>query len=201
MAITDPDPELRRRLGQVGTAAGFEVSYPGDPVDWAQRHKGVALTAVLTRRELVVLKQLRTANSLLTIIALMGCAARHVGYAALRVGANAVVDRSTDPREILLTARLAQRGNALLPTRLLQELVRRHPARAIDCEVDLETTDLELLQDLAEGATIQRIARHRHQATRTVERRLQRLYAQIGAGNRVEAVAKAAQWGLIRISA
>jgi len=27
------------------------------------------------------------------------------------------------------------------------------------------------------------------------------LYAQIGAGNRVEAVAKAAQWGLIRISA
>ena len=199
MAIVSPSPGLRHRLGVAGTAAGFEVDFPSHTTDWTHDRAGVVVISVAGQDELAVLGQLRAANDQLTIITLVDPGSPRLGYAALRAGAHAVVDRFADVRELLLTVRLARRGNALVPAGLLHELVGRLPRSSPD--TDLDQADRELLQGLADGATIQRMARQRHQATRTVERHLQRLYARIGVGDRVQAVAKAVQCGWVRISA
>lgn len=198
MAIVSPNPGQRRRLGQAGTAAGFEVDFPGEATDWTELRAAILVITVAGQDELALLERLRSAGDRPTIITLVDPDSPRLGHAALRAGAHAVVDRCADVHEFLLTVRLAQRGNALLPAGLLHELVSRRPATPA---TELDHADRELLQGLADGATIQRLARQRHQATRTVERHLQRLYARIGVADRVQAVAKAVQLGLVRIPA
>jgi DNA-binding NarL/FixJ family response regulator len=205
MAVAAPGPCLRRQLADIGAAAGFTVCFPTSAVEWADFRDGVVLITVAGPGELVVLEHLRASRRRSAVITLIGpgpCSAR-LGYAALRAGAHVVVDRLLDARGLLAAVELARRDHALLPAGLLQELVDRPvadpTAGRIDPGIDLDAADRRLLQDLADGATIQRMARQRHQATRTVERHLRRVYARIGAGDRVQAVAKAARCGLVTL--
>lgn len=202
LTIVAADLVLRRRLGRAAAAAGFVVVRPADPVTWARGQDGVVVLALDSTADLTLLAQLRSASRRLIVLALVGADARELGLAALRAGAH-VMDRSVEPDELLLTVRLARRGRVTVPAPLLDQLVEQRrgaPAVGPATTLGLDSTDRALLQDLADGATNQRIARSRHIATRTVERQLQRVYARIGAGDRVQAVATAVQCGLVRFS-
>ncbi|MEU2995048.1 response regulator transcription factor [Streptomyces griseoincarnatus] len=201
LAVVDPEPAHRRRLATAGAAAGFTVAHPPDPAQWAARHEGVLLLTVLAVDEPDTVRRIREANSRVTVVVLTEPAEANTAHTVLRQGATVVLDRRTDPREVLLTVHLARLGHALMPARLLPDLVgHRPPAMAPHPGIDLDDADRELLQDVASGATVRRIARHRYQAPRTVERHLRRLYSRIGADDRVQAIAKATQMGLIQVS-
>ncbi|MEU9333243.1 response regulator transcription factor [Streptomyces sp. NPDC048290] len=201
LAVVDPEPAYRRRLATAGAGAGFTVVHPRDPVQWAAQHDGVLLLAVEAVDGPDAVRRIRKVNSRVTVVVLTELAEADTAHAVLSQGATVVLDRRTDPREVLLTVHLARSGHALLPARLLPGLLgHRSPATAPHPGIDLDDADRELLQDLAAGATVRRMARHRYQAPRTVERHLRRLYSRIGAGDRVQAVAKATQMGLIRVS-
>ncbi|MFC5666310.1 LuxR C-terminal-related transcriptional regulator [Kitasatospora misakiensis] len=201
LAVVDPEPAHRRLLATAGATAGFTVACPPDPVPWAARHEGVLLLAVLRADESDAVRRIREVNSRVTVVALTEPAQADTALAVLRQGATVVLDRRTDPRVVVLAAQLARSGHALMPAPLLPDLLGSRPPGTVPHPgIDLDDADRELLQDLAAGATVRRMARHRFQAPRTVERHLRRLYSRIGADDRVQAVAKATQMGLIRVS-
>ncbi|MFE9799220.1 response regulator transcription factor [Streptomyces goshikiensis] len=200
VAIIDPEPDVRERLARAGAAVGFTVAFPDDPEAWAVGHDGVVLLTIRAPSELATVEQLFDVNPRLVVVALLSGTATDLGPSALRHGATVVMDRSSDPHDVLIAAHLARRGTALLPARVLDELVRPVSVGPDELRFALDESERTLLQDLADGATVQRMARHRHQATRTVERHLRRLYLRIGADSRTQAVAKASRMGLVRVS-
>ncbi|MER5497658.1 MULTISPECIES: response regulator transcription factor [unclassified Streptomyces] len=201
MAVVDPDPIPRGRLAEAGRAAGFTVVCPPDPADWAARTAGPVVLTVLDRDGLAVLERVRAAAPRATVVVLSEPARFDAAVPALRRGAGAVIDRGTDPGDVVLAVRLAARGHAVVPAGALAALTAPETTRTAGAApmIDLDEAERRLLQELATGATVQRIARHRYQAPRTVERHLSRLYTRMGAGDRVQAVAKATQLGLIDI--
>ncbi|MFH8516816.1 LuxR C-terminal-related transcriptional regulator [Streptomyces gelaticus] len=205
LAVVDPDPVPRGRLAEAGRAAGFTVVCPPDPAAWAARTAGPVVLTVLDRDGLTVLERVRAAAPRSNVVVLAEPARFDAAAPALRRGAGAVLDRGTDPEDVVVAVRLAARGHAVLPAGALAALTapqsapQGRPTPRTAPVIDLDEAERRLLQDLATGATVQRMARHRYQAPRTVERHLSRLYTRMGAGDRVQAVAKATQLGLIEI--
>lgn len=198
IAICEPDPTLRRRMGVAAAAAGFTVTFPDYAAQWATGGDGVVLLTVLTRDQLSEVQRVKEACPTGTVVVLLNALEPTLVRAALRAGAGSVLSRSADPRDVLSAVRLARGGNAVLPRQILHNELK---AATPDLTPSLEDDDLELLRYLADGATVQRIARQRHQATRTVERHLCRLYSRFGAQDRMQAVGTAIQMGLIRMPA
>lgn len=194
-AIIAPEARVCEQLARAGVAAGYAVSFPSDPEAWALGHNGVVLIAIETKTELETVDKLFKANPQLVLVALLEGTAHDLGPAALRRGATVVMDRSSHPRDVLTAVHLALQGRVVLPSRLLTELIGSD-----EFVLALDEAELMLLQELADGATVQRMARHRYQATRTVERSLRRLYLRIGADSRMQAVAKASQMGLVKVT-
>ncbi|MEU6788759.1 LuxR C-terminal-related transcriptional regulator [Nonomuraea angiospora] len=197
LAVCEPDRALRLRLGAVAAAAGFDVAFPCNPGEWAATHDGVVLLSVRTLDQLDDVERVRRTRPRGIVVVLLDSPDQAAGRAALRRGASVVLDRHTDPGDVLSTVRLAARGSAVVPAQLLYEFAPAAP----EAMVKLDDDELDLLYHLADGATIKRIARQRHQATRTVERHLHRLYNRFGVHDRVQAVATAIQMGLIRMPA
>lgn len=199
VAVVDREPDARNRLARAGMAIGFTVAFPSVPEKWAMANDGVVLLTIETSADLGAIERLLEVNQRIVVVALLANTASDLGPAALRHGANVVLDRSSDPRDVILSAHLARRGAALVPARILHKLIAPAANGPGGLGITLDDSERALLQDLADGATIERMARHRHQATRTVERHLRRLYLRIGAASRAQAVAKASRLGLVRI--
>ena len=126
-------------------------------------------------------------------------AAKHPTAAVARrvigLGASGVIDRRGDPHAIVPALTAAVTGLTVLPPALGPVLLTRldDPPAA----VELDAADLELLQDVASGMTLDDVALVRDRSTRTIRRDLRDLWARMGVTGRAQGLVLAARWGLV----
>ena len=64
-------------------------------------------------------------------------------------------------------------------------------------DLDLGPADLELLNDVAEGLTLDELAALRGCSTRTIRRELRTVWARLGVSGRAPGLVRATRWGLV----
>ena len=114
---------------------------------------------------------------------------------ALGSGASGVLDRRGDADAILAALAAAVGGFTVLPPALAPALLTRldDPPSSIE----LQPADLELLQDLATGMTLDDVALLRDRSTRTIRRDLRDLWRRMGVTGRAQGLVLAARWGVV----
>ena len=114
---------------------------------------------------------------------------------ALGLGANGIVDTAAGADVLVAAFTAAASGITVLPADIAPVLLARleEPSSA----VELGPADLELLQDLASGMTLDEVALLRDRSTRTIRRDLRDLWRRMGVRGRAPGLVLAARWGLV----
>ena len=113
----------------------------------------------------------------------------------LGLGLAGVIDRRGEPDAIVPALTAAVAGLTVLPPVLAPVLLTR--LEDPPPTVELEAADLELLQDVASGMTLDDVALVRDRSTRTIRRELRDLWARMGVTGRAQGLVLAARWGLV----
>ncbi|MGN9787110.1 response regulator [Nonomuraea sp. ZG12] len=127
-------------------------------------------------------------------------------YAALRAGATGFLLKDISPEELVVAVRSALSGDAMLSPRvtrsLIESFVRSPPPVAGVPEPLRELTkrELDVLRELATGATNAEIGVRLFLAETTVKTHLAHVFAKLGMRDRVQAVVLAYECGLVRPS-
>lgn len=119
---------------------------------------------------------------------------------ALEAGADGYLLKSTPPEQLITAIRNAARGRRALSPELIDNvlgdlagLAREQTRR----DADLSEEDREILRKAAEGATNREIGNALGRSEIAVKKRLQVIFAKLGAVDRAHAVAEAIRRGLI----
>ncbi|GAA0488645.1 DNA-binding response regulator [Paractinoplanes deccanensis] len=129
------------------------------------------------------------------VLAMSGDDDPELAAEALRAGATGFLPKSSDAADIVQPLLAVLDGWAVLPERLLAELVRkpvRHPAAEA-----LSDDDRDLLRLIAAGASTTEIAAKLHVSERTVKRLTATLLRKLRVSSRAEAAALAGSAGLL----
>ncbi len=116
--------------------------------------------------------------------------------AALAGGASGVVERDVDAVELGAVLGAAAAGHSTVRDDLVRDLLTKLDEPPAD--LDLRAGDLELLQDVADGLTLDELAAARRQSSRTIRRELRDIWARLGVPGRAPGLVRAARWGLLR---
>jgi DNA-binding NarL/FixJ family response regulator len=119
---------------------------------------------------------------------------------AIEAGADGYLLKSTPPEQLIAAIRAASRGRGQLSPELLDGVLREFSGLAREQtqrQVDLSEEDLEILRRTSEGATNREIGVGLGRTEVAVKKRLQIIFAKLGAVDRAHAVAEAIRRGLI----
>lgn len=135
------------------------------------------------------------------IVALVDGSAEDAALDALQAGASAVLPSGAAEVELAAAIVAATRGHAMLPRRLLHDLIAADepPALAQERAAVLTTRELEVLRALADGASNKIIARRLGISFHTVKFHVASILTKLDADTRTEAVAQAARLGLVML--
>jgi two-component system, NarL family, nitrate/nitrite response regulator NarL len=137
------------------------------------------------------------------LVVLLDRADAEDGVRSLNAGARAVLHRSSSRNEIIAAIKVISSGLVVLPPELLATLLHEgSPAgdvlRANDAG-QLTRRELEVLAAMADGASNKVIARRLGISFHTAKFHVAAILAKLDADSRTEAVAKAAQSGLVML--
>lgn len=126
------------------------------------------------------------------------------GLGALYAGADAILPRSADDRDIAAAIQAVKSGLAVMSRHLLETLIgagspdvpRRNAGEA---HAPLTPRELEVLASMADGASNKTIARRLGISFHTVKFHVAAILVKLDADSRTEAVAKAAHLGLVML--
>lgn len=125
-------------------------------------------------------------------------------FEALRAGASGFLLKDTPPDDLLAAVRIVASGQALLAPsvtrRLVEEFVRRRPARPIDPPLGLETLtarEVEVLTAVARGLSNSDIADTLFMSPATAKTHVSRLLAKLHARDRAQLVMLAYEAGVV----
>lgn len=196
IGICDPVPAYRRGLLAVLAEAGLDAEEPDDIEAWAAqegRRAALVTTTFPGSREFVA--GLVRANPALVVIALLRQGDPESYREAFRSGAVGAVRWDAPPEFIARVLRSGVDDHCMIPIEVARALAK--PAVGNPEVFDLEPWQLRWLRMLANGATITELGRESSYSEREVFRLLQRVYRKMGARNRVDALVKAAQVGIL----
>ncbi len=117
---------------------------------------------------------------------------------AIRAGADGYLLKNAEPEELHTAIRRVAAGQSVLSpevTRQVMDSLRR-PARGL--EEPLSEREMDVLRCMAQGCTTAEIAERLYISRNTVKTHIRHILEKLGADNRVEAVSKAIQRGLLR---
>lgn len=195
IAIVDQRPTFRDLVAEALLAEGFAVDSPDDVVDWAA-HPGRLIIVDLTGPDGVdVLVRVRRDSPHVPILALVDGQTAQDYSDALHRGATNVVSMRAHPHVVVEAVHAALTGRVVLPPEVVKELTR---STTRDPRPRLSVDDVRILQLMASGQSMAKIARQLHVSERTLYREARRLNRSLGAANRAEALVKAAQWGFLQ---
>jgi len=130
------------------------------------------------------------------IIALSSAGDDETIVSAIEAGACAYLLKSSKPAEIIAAVRSAAKGEPLFASSvakaLAQQVRRNRPARELSSREDA------VLQLMAKGMSNTQIAKRLVLEQSTVKTHVKHIFTKLGAQNRIQAVAKAREFGLIR---
>ena len=195
VGVAHPVPAYREGLVVALVGAGFAADPVDDAGQWVQggNHR-LLLWSVRLPDESSRLARVRGMNEDLVIVTLLQPAGVGAYREAFRFGATAAVAWDETPERIIEVVRASLDGLCLLPV-----LVARGLATAERYEESPFLSDWErtCLQRLSAGATVADVAREANYSEREMFRLLHQLYERLGARGRIEALVKAAQFGLL----
>lgn len=126
---------------------------------------------------------------------------------ALRAGAAGYLVKDAEPTEILAAIQAVQDGSAAISASVSQDLIRAireahdvKPSSSIGPNLmALSEREQEVLQLLARGRNNPEMAAELHISEATVKAHLSRVMAKFGVRDRVQALIRAAQYGLVEL--
>jgi DNA-binding NarL/FixJ family response regulator len=126
-------------------------------------------------------------------------------FESIRVGVDGYLEKTAGVQQVVAALeRLAAGERLITPEQersAIEELGRlvRRARESSGISPSITPREIEMLEHLGGGLTIQQVASRLGVSTRTVEARVAKLYRKLDASNRVQAVAKAADLGLIEL--
>lgn len=128
-------------------------------------------------------------------------------YEALRSGALGFLLKDISPEQLVAACRTAMSGEAMLSPSITRKLIESFveaPAPARDelpkALRELTDREIDVLREVATGATNAEVGERLHLAETTVKTHLAHVYAKLGVRDRVQAVVLAYETGLVRAS-
>jgi DNA-binding NarL/FixJ family response regulator len=207
VAIFSADPVLQRNLEQLPrddpalVIVGM-VDHPSSVRELVSRNLiDVLLVDAPTRERLA---EYRAGRDRIALVVLLDGANAEDTARALSAGARAVLDRSASRNEIIAAIKAAIAGLVVVPANILVTLLPEAPL-ADDLKADgsgharLTRRELEVLAAMTDGASNKAIARRLGISFHTVKFHVAAILAKLDADSRTEAVAKAAQLGLVML--
>ncbi len=200
VAIFSIDPILRRNLEQLphdDPAFALVGDHPSSVPELLNQYRIDVLLADAPTREL--LAEYRGRHDRVALVVLLDGADPEDGVRALKAGARAVLHRSSSRNEIIAAIKVITSGLVVLPPELLATLL--HEALPADdvLKAQLTRRELEVLAAMADGASNKAIARQLGISFHTAKFHVAAILAKLDADSRTEAVAKAAQSGLVML--
>src|SRR5215510_13699815 len=207
VAIFSADPILRRNLehlprDDLAVVIVGMVDQPSTLRELVNRDRVDVLLADAPSGEL--LPVYRSGNNIALLVLLDGANAEDTAR-ALGAGARAVLDRSASRNEIIAAIKAAIAGLVVVPANILVTLLPEAPLADDLLKADgsgharLTRRELEVLAAMADGASNKAIARQLGISFHTVKFHVAAILAKLDADSRTEAVAKAAQLGLVML--
>jgi DNA-binding NarL/FixJ family response regulator len=207
VAIFSTDPVLRRNLERLphddsAVALVGIVDHPSSVPELLNQDHVDVLVADAPTQELLAEYRGRP-NRIALVFCSMGWTRDSVR--ALNAGARAVLHRSSSRNEIIAAIKAITSGLAVLPPELLATLLHGTPPaddvlKGNDAgRSQLTRRELEVLAAMADGASNKAIARRLGISFHTAKFHVAAILAKLDADSRTEAVAKAAQAGLVML--
>src|SRR5262244_1870781 len=205
VAIFSADPILRRNLEQLPrddpalVIVGM-VEQPSTLRELFNRDRVDVLLADVPPHELLPVYR----SDIALVVLLDGANADNTAR-ALSAGARAVLDRSASHNEIIAAIKAAIAGLVVVPANILVTLLPEAPLADDLLKADgsgharLTRRELEVLAAMADGASNKAIARRLGISFHTIKFHVAAILAKLDADSRTEAVAKAAQLGLVML--
>ena len=202
-AVRDAIPAYRQGIASELAGAGYETAEPADCDAWIKRFRHATQTSdcrlavlmsIRDEADLDIIKELRAAHDQVVLLALLVDPTVDLYSRALEFGAWGTVDYAASPAEIVETLEATWAGAVRIPRSVAVELTRMGKRRN---HTSVDDADVRRLVALAEGWSVERLARHEHFSTREMFRRLNELYRNLGVRNRHQAVVVAARSGLL----
>ena len=208
VAIFSTDPVLRRNLEQLPRDEPAVVivgvfDQPSSFPEPVSRDRVDVLLADAPTQEL--LAEYRGRYRGVALVVLLDGTDSEDAVHALSAGARAVLDRSASRSEIIAAIKAVAAGLVVVPPDLLAALLRGAPPdddlfnTNIAGRVRLTRRELEVLAAMADGASNKAIARRLGISFHTAKFHVAAILAKLDADSRTEAVAKAAQAGLVML--
>lgn len=194
VAVLDAAVAYRRGLAAALAAAGYDLAEPDDPVAWAKGPSAIAALVGVPTAE-----RESTVSSLagrVTVVALIPGTHPEPWWRAIQAGADAVVDRNADPKDIVAVLDHALHGRLLLPSEVVHWLAMRSPLPSGEA-AGVGAEEAAWLRYLADGKTVAALADRVGFSERTMFRRLYEIYGRLGVRNRTEAIVAAQRLGLL----
>ena len=195
IAIAKVPPILRRALETELSAGGFEIEDPEDLLAWASDsgRRGLVLS-VQSADDLWLAQTLREARSDIAIVALIPQSSPAFYCRVLREGAVPVAHTAA-LHDVVAVLREAMEGRASIPQEAARAIAR---GEAVDPDAEvLSGEEVEWLRRLSGGVTVSELARETGHSEREMYRLLAAIYGRMGVHGKIEALVRAAQWGLI----
>jgi two-component system, NarL family, response regulator YdfI len=208
IAIFSADPAMCRSLEQLlrEDSALSIVGVVDDPAAISllidQSHVNVVLADVPPRERLAAW---RLWHNQTAFVIFVDRADEEDGLDALYAGARAILPRTAKPDEIIAAIKAVTKGLAVLPSELLPTLLSgASPVGELLDDNDADRTrltprELEVLAAMADGISNKAIARQLGISFHTVKFHVAAILAKLNADSRTEAVARAAQLGLVML--
>lgn len=200
VAIFSIDPILRRNLEQLphdDPAFALVGDHPSSVPELLNQYRIDVLLADAPTREL--LAEYRGRHDRVALVVLLDGADPEDGVRALKAGARAVLHRSSSRNEIIAVINVITSGLVVLPPELLATLLHEAPPADDVLKAQLTRRELEVLAAMADGASNKAIARQLGISFHTAKFHVAAILAKLDADSRTEAVAKAAQSGLVML--
>jgi two-component system nitrate/nitrite response regulator NarL len=200
VAIFSIDPILRRNLERLphdDPAFALVGDHPSSVPELLNQYCIDVLLADAPTREL--LAEYRGRHDRVALVVLLDGADPEDGVRALKAGARAVLHRSSSPNEIIAAIKVITSGLVVLPPELLATLLHEAPPADDVLKAQLTRRELEVLAAMADGASNKAIARQLGISFHTAKFHVAAILAKLDADSRTEAVAKAAQSGLVML--
>jgi len=208
VAIFSIDPGLRRDLEQLpGDDPAVVIVGMADQLSslWelVDRNRVDVLVADTPTREL--LAEYRARQDRIALVVLLEGEDAVAPLQALGAGASAALDRSGSRHEIIAAVKAVATGLVVVPPDLLATLLPEAPPADDVLKANgagrarLTRRELEVLAAMADGASNKAIARRLGISFHTAKFHVAAILAKLDAESRTEAVAKAAQLGLVML--
>jgi DNA-binding NarL/FixJ family response regulator len=196
IVINDSAATYRRGLAAVLDEAGYQRVETCDVMLWAaQAGQRAILQTTRTPDDWQLLRQLKSQNEELVLVALLVSPSPAGFAAAFRARADAAVAWEAPPENILRVLAAAIDRDVLIPGVIARMLAATVPPSVPPVWVDRE--EIQWLRSLANGATIHDLAKQVGYSERALYRLLQTLYRQMGVANRTQAIVEAGRWRLL----